>query len=168
MGLGSGKKTYSGSRGQKGTGSRIRNTEQHRGWIEQILCEKLNLTQGWAECPSGAPTVHILNRCGLIWTFLSVPITHRRGNLIFIRPCHYVYLQKRRASFFLSANGIYEISSAQAQSTYFTVRGQSYFCRLSKYWPPIPLSARPLLWGGGQTRRAERGMRGQYFGRREK
>ncbi len=28
------------------------------------------------------------------------------------------------------------------QSTYFTVRGQSYFSRLPKYWPPIPLSAR--------------------------
>ncbi len=26
------------------------------------------------------------------------------------------------------------------QSTYFTVRGQSYFSRLPKYWPPIPLS----------------------------
>jgi hypothetical protein len=37
------------------------------------------------------------------------------------------------------------------QSTYFTVRGQSYFSRLPKYWP------RP---GGGQTRRAERGMGG--------
>ncbi len=29
----------------------------------------------------------------------------------------------------------------QSQSTYFTVRGQSYFSRLPKYWPPIPLSA---------------------------
>ncbi len=31
-----------------------------------------------------------------------------------------------------------------AQSTYFTVRGQFYFSRLPKYWPPppIPLSAR--------------------------
>ncbi len=29
-----------------------------------------------------------------------------------------------------------------AQSTYFTVRGQSYFSRLPKFWPPIPLSAR--------------------------
>jgi hypothetical protein len=25
-----------------------------------------------------------------------------------------------------------------AQSTYFTVRGQSYFSRLPKYWPPTP------------------------------
>ncbi len=25
-----------------------------------------------------------------------------------------------------------------SQSTYFTVRGQSYFSRLSKYWPPSP------------------------------
>jgi hypothetical protein len=38
--------------------------------------------------------------------------------------------------------------------------------------PPTPLSARrvctPLLGGGGgQTRRAERGVGGQYFGRRE-
>jgi hypothetical protein len=30
----------------------------------------------------------------------------------------------------------------QSQSTYFAVRGQSYFSRLPKYWPPIPLSAR--------------------------
>ncbi len=41
-----------------------------------------------------------------------------------------------------------------AQSTYFTVRGQSYFSRPPKYWPPIPLSARrvrtPRLWGGGR------------------
>ncbi len=31
--------------------------------------------------------------------------------------------------------------SSQAQSTYFTVRGQSYFSRLPKYRPP------PLRWG---------------------
>ncbi len=43
----------------------------------------------------------------------------------------------------------------RAQSTYFTVRGQSYFSRLPKYWPPIPLSARwvctPCLCCGGRT-----------------
>ncbi len=38
--------------------------------------------------------------------------------------------------------------------------------------PPPPLSARRvrtprLCWGGGHTRRAERGVGGQYFGRRE-
>jgi hypothetical protein len=54
-----------------------------------------------------------------------------------------------------------------------TVRGQSHFSRLPKYWPPIPLSARRVctpafVAGGGQTRRAERGMGCQYFGRREK
>ena len=44
----------------------------------------------------------------------------------------------------------------QGQSTYFTVRGQSYFYRLPKYWTPIPLSARRvctprLCCGGGGT-----------------
>ncbi len=55
-----------------------------------------------------------------------------------------------------------------------TVRGQSYVSRLPKYWPPpTPLSARRLctpafVWGGGgHTRRAEMGVGGQYFGRRE-
>jgi hypothetical protein len=33
------------------------------------------------------------------------------------------------------------IKALKVQSTYFTVRGQSYFSRLPKYWPPIPLSA---------------------------
>ncbi len=47
------------------------------------------------------------------------------------------------------------------------VRGQSYLSRLPKYWPPIPLSARrvcppPAIKAGGHTRRAERGMGGQY------
>ncbi len=42
------------------------------------------------------------------------------------------------------------------QSTYFTGRGQSYFSRLPKYWPPIPLSARrvcppPGEGDGGST-----------------
>ncbi len=39
------------------------------------------------------------------------------------------------------------------QSTYFTVRGQSFFSRLPKYWPPIPLSARRVctLCCGGRT-----------------
>jgi hypothetical protein len=27
---------------------------------------------------------------------------------------------------------------SRPQSTYFTVRGQSYFSRLPKYWPPHP------------------------------
>ncbi len=61
------------------------------------------------------------------------------------------------------------------QSTYFTVRGQSYFSRLPKYWSPIPsppdecVPPAFVAWGG-QTRRAERGIGGggQYFGRREK
>jgi hypothetical protein len=29
-----------------------------------------------------------------------------------------------------------------SQSKYFSIRGQSYFSRLPKYWPPIPLFAR--------------------------
>ncbi len=61
----------------------------------------------------------------------------------------------------------------RAQSTYFTVRGQSYFSRLLKYWPPFPLSARrvcppPATKAGVHTRRAERGMGEPFFGRREK
>jgi hypothetical protein len=49
-----------------------------------------------------------------------------------------------------------------------TVREQSYFSRLPKYWPPIPLSpwrvCTPLLCcGGGHTRRAERGGGGSIF-----
>jgi hypothetical protein len=47
-----------------------------------------------------------------------------------------------------------------AQSTYFTVRGQSYFSRLPNYWPPTPLSARrvctPAFVGGGEDRLAGR------------
>ncbi len=45
-------------------------------------------------------------------------------------------IQKRRKLF----GGRFDM--AKAQSTYFTVRGKSYFSRLPKYWPPIPLSAR--------------------------
>ncbi len=48
-----------------------------------------------------------------------------------------------------------------------TVRGQSYFSRLPKYCPPPPSPSRPgecvppaFVAGGGQTRRAERGMGG--------
>ncbi len=37
-----------------------------------------------------------------------------------------------------SAHGGY----GRPQITYFTVRGQSYYSRLPKYWPPIPLSTR--------------------------
>jgi hypothetical protein len=51
-----------------------------------------------------------------------------------------------------------------------TVRSQSYVLRLQKYWPPpppTPLSARPLLRGGGHTRRVEKGVGGQYFRRRK-
>ncbi len=54
----------------------------------------------------------------------------------------------------------------------FTVRGQSYLSPLPKYWSPIPLSASvsslPPTKAGVHTRRAERGMGGQYFGRRER
>jgi hypothetical protein len=46
-------------------------------------------------------------------------------------------------------------SGGIALSTYFTVRGQSYFSGLPKYWPSIPLSARrectPRLCCGGRT-----------------
>ncbi len=53
-----------------------------------------------------------------------------------------------------------------------TVRGQSYVSRLPKYWPPTPLSTRrdcppSPTKAGVHTRRAERGVGGQYFGRRE-
>ncbi len=58
------------------------------------------------------------------------------------------------------------------QSKYFTVRGQYYFSRLLKYWPPIPLSPASLSFprnkGGGTHSPGERGMGGQYFGKREK
>ncbi len=55
----------------------------------------------------------------------------------------------------------------------FTVRGQSYLSRLPKYWPPIPLSAwrvcpPPQQRRGVNNRRAERGMEGQHFGRRQR
>jgi hypothetical protein len=53
----------------------------------------------------------------------------------------------------------------KAQSTYFTVRGQSYFSRLPNIDPPIPLSARRVC--PPPATKAERGMEGQYFGRRE-
>jgi hypothetical protein len=64
------------------------------------------------------------------------------------------------------------MSMAPERRETITVRGRSYFSRLPKNWPPIPLSARRVcsvppafVAGGGQTRRAERGMGGQYFGR---
>ncbi len=44
--------------------------------------------------------------------------------------------------FLLQVDSLRSLSSSPAQSTYFTVRGQSYFSRLPKYWPTIPLSAR--------------------------
>ncbi len=47
------------------------------------------------------------------------------------------------------------------------VRGQSYFSRLPKYWPPIPLSARrvctPRLCCGGRTDSAGGGDGGSIF-----
>jgi hypothetical protein len=51
-------------------------------------------------------------------------------------------------------------------------RGQSYFSRLPKYWPPIPLSARqvcppPTTKAGGTHSPGGEGIGGQYFGRRE-
>jgi hypothetical protein len=54
-----------------------------------------------------------------------------------------------------------------------TIRGQSLCLSTSKILtrhPPLrPVSVSPaFVAGGGQTRRAERGMGGQYFGRREK
>jgi hypothetical protein len=59
------------------------------------------------------------------------------------------------------------------QSTYFTVRGQSYFFVFQNIDPPSPCppgeSVLPLEQRRGvHTRWAERGMGGQYFGRREK
>jgi hypothetical protein len=54
------------------------------------------------------------------------------------------------------------------------VRGQFYFSRLPKYWPPHPplrpvsLSSPRNKGGGLHTRRAARLVGGQYFGRREK
>ncbi len=53
-----------------------------------------------------------------------------------------------------------------AKSAYFTVRGQSYFSRLPKYWPPIPLSARrvcPPPATKAHTRQAERGLEKKFF-----
>ncbi len=55
-----------------------------------------------------------------------------------------------------------------AQSTYFTVRGQSYFSRLPKYWPPIPLSARrvcplPATKAGGTHSPGGEGDWGSIF-----
>ncbi len=53
-----------------------------------------------------------------------------------------------------------------------TVRGQSYVSRLPNHLPPTPLSAwrvcpPPQQRRGVHTRRAERGVGGQYYGRRE-
>ncbi len=55
-----------------------------------------------------------------------------------------------------------------SQSTYFTVRGQSYFSRLPKYWPPIPLSARrvcppPATKAGGTHSPSGEGDGGSIF-----
>jgi len=45
------------------------------------------------------------------------------------------------------------ICATRPQSTYFTVSGQSYFSRLPKYWPPIPLSAARRVCPPPQQRR---------------
>ena len=45
----------------------------------------------------------------------------------------------------ISAGAISLDNTFPAQSTYFTVRGQSYFSRLPKYWPPITLSDRRVF-----------------------
>jgi hypothetical protein len=51
---------------------------------------------------------------------------------------------------------------------YFTVRGQSFFSRLPKYWPPIPLSARrvcppPATKAGGTHSPGGEGDGGSIF-----
>ncbi len=48
------------------------------------------------------------------------------------------------------------------QSTYFTARGQSYFSRLPKYWPPIPLFSRRVC-PPPQQRRGGEGDGGSIF-----
>ncbi len=58
-----------------------------------------------------------------------------------------------------------EVGNRKSQSTYFTVRGQSYFSRLPKYWLPIPLSARrvcppPATKAGGTHSPGGAGDRG--------
>jgi hypothetical protein len=53
-----------------------------------------------------------------------------------------------KAPLFMSCLFFYEYVEGKAHSTYFTVRGQSYFSRHPKYWPPIPLSARRVCCGG--------------------
>ncbi len=60
-------------------------------------------------------------------------------------------------------------TSVKPQSTYFTVRGQSYFSRLPKYWPPPSPSSPgesvlpPQQRRGVHTRRGERGDGGSIF-----
>ncbi len=59
----------------------------------------------------------------------------------------------------------------QRRREMITVRMQSYVSRLQKYWPSTPSPAgecvRPPTKAGVHTRRAERGVGSQYFGRRE-
>jgi hypothetical protein len=85
--------------------------------------------------------------------------------------CHSTFLYASRVLYYVSIPS--DCAGLRAQSTYITVRGQSYFSRLPKYWPPSPSPPGEcvppaFVAGGGQTRRAERGMGGQYFGRRNK
>ncbi len=128
-----------------------------------------------------------------LWHWLSDPLTTLLNLLlqasIYFTPMGRLYNEQFNPNFIMrkeapKADFLKESMDAEEVAFYlqrylysverlFTVRGQSYLSRLPKYWPPIPLSARRvctprLCWGGGHTRLGERGMGGQYFGRRER
>jgi hypothetical protein len=71
-----------------------------------------------------------------------------------------------------TVHSMYCIMYTPSRREIITVRGQSFVSRLPNIDPPSPSPPGEcvppaFVGGGGQTRRAERGMGGQYFGRRE-
>ncbi len=83
-------------------------------------------------------------------------------NLGFLQSVELRYWHGQRFSE-VSPNSKDDQNDQWPQSTYYTVRGQSYFSRLPKYWPPSPSPSGEcvppaIVAGGGQTRRAERGL----------
>ncbi len=73
-----------------------------------------------------------------VWYFLHTPIPWLIG--LFMHWCPLTWIRywpcwRSSLAYTLCFGRLY------SESAYFTVKGQSYFSRLPKYWPPIPLSA---------------------------
>ena len=86
----------------------------------------------WAFCLSGTSVEEPEDRLWNEMIFLTKRLTNNEDRVKF-SSIIFSTCPKQTVPAFL----IYS-KNAEAQSTYFTVRGQSYFSRLPRYWPPIP------------------------------